>query len=443
MVNNEAEQAVLGAILLEEEAFGTAVRHLKASSFARQEHQWIFEAMAELEENYKPIDFVTLTEVLQRKGQLEKIGGVSYLADLKNAVPTAANIEHYVWIVREKYLHRKTFDGIKGQLLEGAEDAAGLLASVQATVSELQDEMQDGSEFKRLGDVLQDHEELIEKRQHQAGITGVATASRDLNKLTGGRQNQDLIILAARPSIGKTAYMLNEANAAASSKTVDAVGIISLEMKDLSLGERMICLVSGLDSAKLKTGFMDSSDWAKYTYARELLRKRSIYIDDSPGITIQQIDAKVKAFKDKHGRVIIYIDYLQLISGGKKFSSREAELSFISRSLKRIARKNDCPVVAISSVGRGCEQRADKRPMLSDLRESGQIEFDADEVDFLYRDDYYNAESDKKGIIEIIVAKGRNTGTGLIEMVYIRETSKFYDINLDRGAKGHEQVECL
>lgn len=434
-LNLEAEQAVLGAVLLDGECITVASQYVRPEFFAKPAHCSIFEAMVELSELGEPVDLVTLTDRLQRKQLLVEVGGMSYLSALARSVPTSANIENYLRIVKENHLHRKALRAFQEKLANGGDDAESFISDIQATASELVDEMHSDRDFKHVSEVLQDHEEVVEQRQQQKGLTGVKTASKALDKLTNGRQKQDLIIIAARPSIGKTAYMLNDAKSAAESGTVDAVGIISIEMRDVTLSERLICMEARLDASKLKSGMLDSDEWMRYGMARSKLAELPIYIDDSPGITIQQIDAKVAAFKRKFGpRVIIYIDYLQLISGGKKFPSREAEMSFISRSLKRIARKNDCPIAAISSLSRACEMRQDKRPMLSDLRESGQIEFDADQVELLYRDDYYNPDTDKKNIIEIIVAKGRNTGTGIVEMAYFKNISRFFDIDGGRSA---------
>ncbi|WP_217563046.1 replicative DNA helicase [Paenibacillus sp. GbtcB18] len=429
LYNLQAEEAVLGAILVDPDVMAVAATKLKPESFFLNTNQIVFGAMAALTEEGKPIDSVTVTDRLQQIGELDAVGGVLYLAKLSGAVPSTANAAYYIDIVKERAQYRKAKTYVDQKVREAEKDAAAFISGIQETLSELQEEMAEGGDFRKMGSILEDHEETVYNRQAQGGLTGVKTASRDLDALTSGRQNQDLIIIAARPSIGKTAYMLNEAKAAAESGTVDAVGIISLEMRDVTLGERLICLISGLDSRKLRSGFLDEADWERYSHGRAALENLSIYIDDSPGTTIQQIDAKVKRFKERHGRIIIYVDYLQLISAGKKFPNRETELSFISRSLKQMARKYNCPVAAISSVSRACEQRQDKRPMLSDLRESGQIEFDADEVDFLYRDDYYNAESEKKNIVEIIVAKGRNTGTGVVEMVFLKDRSRFVDMD--------------
>jgi replicative DNA helicase len=334
--------------------------------------------------------------------------------------------------VKDKYFSRRAYNTLEDKLKQGFndKDPKGFVASFQEAANSLADEMHAYLGFKRVGEILIDHDEILFNRQQQKGMTGASTASMDLNKLTGGRQKKDLIIVAARPSVGKTAFILNECLSAVKTSSVNAALIISLEMHDISLSERLICIEGHIDASKLRTGMLDDLDWDRYTAARSAIEHLPIFIDDSPAITIQEIDVRVKEFKKNFGPdIIVYIDFLQLVNGGKKFPNRETEIAFISRSLKQIARKYDCPVVAISSLGRGCEQRQDKRPLLSDLRESGQIESDADEVDFLYRDDYYNPDSQKKNLIEVIIAKGRNTGTGLVEMAYMKSFGKFMDLN--------------
>jgi len=425
--NLEAEQSVLGSILLEPELIYEC--SIQWEEFYATQHRTIFEAYQKLKENSISIDLVTITEILGDK--VGQAGGIEYILNLSNAVPTTANFKHHCSVIRDKHLMRKTMTTIRSMFKDGenAEGPEELINKLQEASLSLSQESQQERTFRSMSDVLENHDEVLEERSTKNGLTGVKTASIQMDKLTGGYQKQDFIVIAARPSVGKTAYMLNDALRAAESTTVDAVGIISLEMPDMPIAERLISATTHIDGMKIRTGRLDGEDWQKYTMGRQHIANIPLLIDDSPGLTIQQIASKVRTFKKKHGRIIIYIDYLQLISGGKRFANTQEEVSYISKQLKQIAKENDCPVVAISSLSRSVEQRQDKRPMMSDLRESGQIEFDADMVIFLYRDDYYNSDSEKKNIVEVNVAKGRNTGTGLIEMVYMKNYSKFLDLD--------------
>ncbi|BFH71233.1 replicative DNA helicase [Paenibacillus dendritiformis] len=433
IVNHEAEQFVLGSILKKAELLSEC--KLKVEDFYSAGHQVLYEAMLEMQENEWPIEPMSIVQHLGER--ITDVGGVSYLMKLGAAVPSLRTFDFYIERVREASLRRTAVKTLRELLneSEAAENAEQLIATIQESASVLLKEIAPEKTFRPIGEILTDHEDMLIERQSKKGLTGVKTASSVLDKLTGGYQNQDLIIIAARPSVGKTAFMLNDAREAAKSGTVDAVGIISLEMPDLPVSERVLAAEGNIDGMKLRTGFLEDYDWSKYTMSRDMIATLPIYIDDSPGATIQDIRAKVQAFKKKHGRIIIYIDYLQLIKGGKRFANKTEEVGYISGQLKQIARENDCPIVVISSLSRNVEQRQDKRPMMSDLRESGQIEFDADQIMFLYRDDYYDAETEKKNIVEINVAKGRNTGTGMFEMLYLKNYSKFVDLGtMGQGA---------
>ncbi|WP_405131796.1 replicative DNA helicase [Paenibacillus sp. FSL H8-0317] len=431
LYNLQAEQAVIGSLLLDRSGDNTAlaVALLTPQDFSSQ-HRLIFESVIVLHESEKAVDLVTLYADLETRGVTEDIGGIEYLGNLVDAVPTIANAKEYISIVQSLGLKRQALRLLEEQRqsLEESSDPLEVIAGIKAGAEELSGRSPVEGGMVKINDVMTDHDDDLETRSKSKGITGVPTCGVDLNRLTGGRQKQDLIIVAARPSVGKTAFMLNNSKAAASHGVT--TGIFSLEMPGKKLGERLIANIGNLDGTLLRTGQLGPEHWSEYTMARSILNELPIYIDDTPGITIQQIAAKVKKLKKEHDNLFIQIDYLQLISAGKKFSSREQEIAYISRSLKQIARDNDCPVEVLSQLSRGVEQRQDKRPMMSDLRESGSIEQDADEIDFLYRDDYYNAETDKKNIVEIIVAKGRNTGTGLAEMVYLKNFSKF--VNIER-----------
>ncbi|PAD73690.1 replicative DNA helicase [Paenibacillus campinasensis] len=428
--NMEAEQAVLGSILLDrsQETTAKAVECLEPEYFSEM-HRPVFEAILDLYGEGTSIDILTLSNRLNDRGAPEDIGGIDYLGDLAEHVPSTANAIHYIKMIEAAGIRRKALEALEEQrrLIEEEVDPQKVVASFQAAAEGLGEKVRSERKLTRIHEVMRNHEDEIEARSQTKGITGVPTCGADLNKLTGGRQKGDLIIVAARPSMGKTAFMLNGSVAAANAGY--ATAIFSLEMPGKKLGERIIANIGNLDGSLLRTGNLGEDDWPKYTTARSILDKMPIYIDDTPGITIQEIAAKVKQLKKVHSELHVQIDYLQLINSGKKFQSREQEVAYISRTLKQIARDNDCPVEVLSQLSRGVEQRQDKHPMMSDLRESGSIEQDADEIDFLYRDDYYNAESEKKNIVEIIVAKGRNTGTGLAEMIYLKNYSRFCDIH--------------
>jgi replicative DNA helicase len=431
--NLEAEQAVLGAILLDGDALTIAMERIQSEDFYRASHQRIFAAMVELAEENEPVDLVTLTARLQDKQQLEEVGGVSYLMQLANAVPTAANVDYYAQIVEEKSMLRRLIRTATQIVSSGygqAEDVNALLNEAEQRIMEIS-QRRTNSGFVSIRDVLMEVFERVEfLYHHKGGVTGISSGFPDLDKMTSGFQRSDLIIVAARPSVGKTAFALNIAqNVGVRSR--ETVAIFSLEMGAAQLVQRMICAEANVDAGKLRTGFLEPEDWEKLTMAIGALSEAEIYIDDSPNITVADIRAKCRRLKKEKGLGMIVIDYLQLIQGrGRPGENRQQEVSEISRTLKAIARELDVPVIALSQLSRGVEQRQDKRPMMSDLRESGSIEQDADIVAFLYRDDYYDKNSEKKNIIEIIIAKQRNGPTGTVELVFLKNYNKF--VSLDR-----------
>lgn len=432
--NTEAEQAVLGAILLENEALYTALEKVRPEDFYKQSHQKIFLAMVELAEEQEPIDLVTVTAKLSDKQELDQVGGVRYLTELANAVPTAANVDYYAEIVEEKALLRRlirTATEIVSNGYSGADDVKQLLSDAEQRVMEISNR-KNSSGFTAVKDVLMEVFERVEFLfNNKGGETGIASGFTDLDKMTSGFQRSDLIIVAARPSVGKTAFALNIAQNVGV-RTGEVVAIFSLEMGVTQLVQRMLCAESNVDASKLRTGNLDPEDWEKLTMAIGTLSEAKIFIDDSPSITVMDIRSKCRRLKQEQGLGMVVIDYLQLIQGrGKSGENRQQEVSEISRTLKAIARELDVPVIALSQLSRGVEQRQDKRPMMSDLRESGSIEQDADIVAFLYRDDYYNQESEKKNIIEIIIAKQRNGPVGTVELVFLKNYNKF--VNLDRN----------
>ncbi|MUK88159.1 replicative DNA helicase [Ornithinibacillus sp. L9] len=430
--NLEAEQAVIGAIFLEPEAFSTASELLVPEDFYRASHQRIFATMLSLADKGEPIDLVTVTTSLSNSKQLEEAGGVSYLSEVAESVPTAANIEYYSKIVEEKSVLRRlirTATDIVTNTFDKEDEVEDVLNEAEKNILEVSGRKNSGA-FKAIKDVLIEVYDSIEQLHHNdAEVTGVPTGYRDLDKMTSGFQRNDLIIIAARPSVGKTAFALNIAQNVAV-KTDENVAIFSLEMGAEQLVQRMLCAEGNIDAQRLRTGSLQADDWSKLTMAMGSLSNAGIYIDDTPGIRVSEIRSKCRRLKQEHGLGMILIDYLQLIQGSSKNGeNRQQEVSEISRSLKGLARELNVPLIALSQLSRGVEQRQDKRPMMSDLRESGSIEQDADIVGFLYRDDYYDKESEKQNIIEIILAKQRNGPVGTVELAFVKEYNKFVDLD--------------
>src|SRR5690625_234293 len=386
--NIEAEQAVIGAIFLEPEAFSTASEILRAEDFFRVSHQRIFQAMMNLSDRGEPIDLVTVTTLLSNEKTIEEAGGVSYLTDLASSVPTAANIGYYSKIVEEKAILRRlirTATDIVTTTYENEGDIDEILNEAEKNILEVSSRQNTGA-FQPIKDVLVDVYDNIEKlHEKSTAITGIPTGYRDLDRITSGFQENDLIIIAARPSVGKTAFALNIAQNVAT-RTDYNVAIFSLEMGADQLVSRMLCAEGNIDSQRLRTGKLEADDWGKLTMAMGSLSNAGIFIDDSPGIRVSEIRSKCRRLKQEHGLGMIIIDYLQLIQGsGSSRENRQQEVSEISRSLKGLARELNVPLIALSQLSRGVEQRQDKRPMMSDLRESGSLEQDADIVGFLYR----------------------------------------------------------
>jgi replicative DNA helicase len=435
--NLEAEQAVLGAVLLESDALITAMERLRTEDFYSVAHQRIFDSIVALNEDNEPLDLITLTARLRDQEQLEEIGGVSYLAKLIGSVPTAANVEYYAQIVEEKSMLRRlirTATQIVSSGYAEGDEVGALLNDAEQRIMELSNRRA-AHGFISIRDVLMDVFERVEHLyNHKGGVTGISSGFPDLDKMTSGFQRSDLIIVAARPSVGKTAFALNIAQNAAV-RSGETVAIFSLEMSASQLVQRMICAESNVDAGRMRTGYLEGDDWEKLSMAIGSLSEAQVYIDDTPGITVADIRAKCRRLKKEKGLGMIVIDYLQLIQGrGKAGENRQQEVSDISRTLKQIARELEVPVIALSQLSRGVEQRQDKRPMMSDLRESGSIEQDADIVSFLYRDDYYDKETEKKNIIEIIIAKQRNGPVGTVELVFLKNYNKF--VSLDRQHVG-------
>ncbi|WP_210471429.1 replicative DNA helicase [Sporosarcina sp. 6E9] len=430
--NNEAEQSVIGAIFLEPQALLTASEVLMPEDFYRMAHQKIFSTMLNLSDQGQAIDVVTVTEELSAKKELEDVGGISYLTEIANSVPTAANIVHYANIVEEKALLRRLIRVATTIVEDGytrEDEVEALLSEAEKNMMEVSNRKNAG-DFKHIKDVLVQTYDNIELLHTQQGdVTGIPTGFTDLDKITAGFQRNDLIIVAARPSVGKTAFALNIAQNVAT-KTTENVAIFSLEMGADQLVMRMLCAEGNIDAQVMRTGALQAEDWRKLTMAMGSLSNAGIFIDDSSGIKVNEIRSKCRRLQQEHGLGMVIIDYMQLISGsGKTGENRQQEVSEISRSLKGLARELEIPVIALSQLSRGVEQRQDKRPMMSDLRESGSIEQDADIVSFLYREDYYDKETENENMIEIIIAKQRNGPTGTVTLAFAKEYNKFVNVD--------------
>jgi len=433
--NLEAEQSVLGAMLIEKEAIPKVLELLRPDDFYREAHSLILQAIMRLFERSEAVDLVTVTEELRQQSHLEAAGGGAYLASLASAVPTAANVEYYARIVEEKGVLRKlitTATSIVASGYEGKDEVEYILDLAEQQIFGLAQRRSQKS-YASIKTVLMETFERIEHLyNNKGGVTGVPTGFKDLDMLTSGLQPSELIVIAARPSMGKTVLSLNIArNVAVGGKV--PVAIFSLEMSRDQLAQRLLCADAGVDGQRLRTGFLTESDWPKLSTALGRLSEAPIFIDDTPGASVIEIRAKSRRIKAEHGLGLIVIDYLQLMNSNRRSENRQQEISEISRSLKALARELNVPVVALSQLSRAVEQRQDRHPMLSDLRESGAIEQDADVVAFIYRDEYYNLESEKKGIAELIISKQRNGPTGNVELFFRKELSRFD--NLDRHSQ--------
>lgn len=431
--NLEAEQAVLGAMLIEKEAIAKVVEFLQARDFYREANRLIFDAMLELFNKGEAVDMVTVTEYLRKQDALEKVGGIAYITALANAVPTAANVVHHGKIVEEKSLLRHLINSatqIAGMGYEDSESVEDILDKAEKSIMEVSGRKISG-DFAPIKDVIFDAFNKIEALYASKGaITGLASGFKDLDKLTTGFQPSDLILVAARPSMGKTAFTLNIAtNVALRSK--QPVAFFSLEMSKEQLVQRILCSEAAIDSQRLRTGELEDRDWEKLICVSDSLSSAPLFIDDTPGITVLEMRSKARRLKMEHGLSLIVIDYLQLMQGsskGKGAENRQQEISEISRSLKALARELKVPVIALSQLSRSVEARQVKKPMLSDLRESGSLEQDADIVAFLYREDYYDKETENKNITEVIIAKHRNGPVDTVKLFFHSQFTKFCDL---------------
>ena len=430
----EAEQSVIGSMLMGREAIMTASEILTSEDFYQHQYGIIFDAMVELFNEGKAVDVVTLQNRLKEKDVPPEIAGMEFVRDLLNAVPTSANVKYYATIVSEKAILRRLIrlsEEIENTCYLNKEPVEEILDSSEKKMFQLF-QQRDSGDMVPIRQVVMDTLENIEKASKTTGsVTGLATGFIDLDYKTSGFQNSDLILVAARPSMGKTAFVLNIAEYMAF-KQNRAVAIFSLEMSKQQLMNRLFAMESRVNSQSLRTGNLKDEDWSKLIESAGLIGDSRLIIDDTPGITVRELRSKCRKYKLEHGLDIIMIDYLQLMSGGGKGNdSRQQEISDISRSLKALARELNVPVVALSQLSRAVESRTDHRPMLSDQRESGAIEQDADMVMFIYRDDYYNKDSDMKGVAEIIIAKQRNGPIGTVNLVWLPDYTKF--MNLEQG----------
>jgi len=427
----EAEQAVLGSMLTDQDAVVDAIEILKPEDFYRDDNRYIYEAILNLYNKSEPIDIITLKSELISTGKFEAVGGYEYIALLPDKVPLVSNAEKYMRIVEEKSILRKLIKASNDLMALGYEQNEEIDTIMEQAEKKIFDIMQGKNQrgYSSLKDILVDTFAEIEKLYNQKEpITGIPTGFVDLDYKTAGLHKSDLVLIAARPAMGKSAFALNIASHAAIHAKVPVV-IFNLEMSKSQLVNRILCSEAMVDSNKIRTGKIEENDWVKLATALGPLSEAPIYIDDTPGITVTEIRAKCRKLKLEKNIGLIVIDYLQLIQGsGKRNSSREQEISEISRSLKILAKELDVPVIALSQLSRAAEQRADHRPMLSDLRESGAIEQDADIVMFLYRDDYYNPDSEKKNIAEVIMAKHRAGSTGTVELLWLGNYTKFANI---------------
>ena len=426
----EAEMSILGGILLDNEAINRVLDVLEPDDFYRESHRKIMRAMIELNEHREPCDLITLTTILKKKSELEEIGGAPYLATLVDYVPTAANIAYYSKIVKEKSISRNLISAATEIVTDGFDDQADieeLLDKAQKVIFQISENRIKTPYFALnliLKDAIKYIGELYEKKE---SVTGVPTGFIDLDQKTSGFQRGDLIIIAGRPSMGKTAFALNIAQyAAVHAQPSYPVVVFSLEMSKEQLVTRLLCSEARVDASRLRTGHLVDGDWDKIMRGADKLFEAKIFIDDTPAISVMEMRAKARRLKAEHGIGMIVVDYLQLMRGGSSPESRQQEISEISRSLKALAKELSVPVVALSQLNRGLESRTDKRPIMSDLRESGAIEQDADIVMFVYRDEVYNKENpDAKGRAEIIIGKQRNGPIGTVDLTFLGEYTRF------------------
>ncbi|MQS45011.1 replicative DNA helicase [Companilactobacillus mishanensis] len=441
--DKEAEQAVLGAVFLSKDALTEAMEYLEPEDFYQHANQLVFQAMVSINDRDDgPVDVVTIQDELNRSNQLEDVGGIVYLADLANAVPTAANTEYYAKIVKQKSVLRGLINAATKIVNRSFDENEDLDSIIDASERDIMDVSENRSHqgFRKISDVVKSSFAEIDKLYDQkSDVTGLSTGYKDLDAMTTGLHPDELIILAARPGVGKTAFALNLVENAAV-KDHATVAMFSLEMSAESLVNRMLCSTGSIDANALRTGQLDESQWNSLVVAMGSLSTTNVYIDDTPGVKMAEIRSKCRRLLKESGKLdMVVVDYLQLIEGTGQ-ENRQQEVSVISRNMKKLAKELHCPIIALSQLSRGVEARQDKRPMLSDIRESGSIEQDADIVSFLYRDDYYrdededgnsepqNDEDQDVGEVEVIIAKNRSGPRGTAKLLFVKSYNKFSSI---------------
>ena len=426
----EAEQSVIGSMIMDREAIVVASELISSEDFYNKQYGVLFETMCELNDAGSPVDLVTLQNRLQSKDVPPEVSSLEFVRDILSAPLITANIKHYANIVAEKSTLRKLIrlnEEIANACYGGKESLEYILEDTEKRVFQLVQKRTTDAYVPIRQVVMNAMDKIEAAAKNKGSVTGIPTGFLDLDYRTAGLQPSDLILIAARPSMGKTALMLNLARNVAFKKNL-CMAVFSLEMSKEQLVNRMFSMESNVDSQKLRTGQLNDQEWEKLIESAGVIGKSSLIIDDTPGISIAELRSKCRKYKLEHGLSVIMIDYLQLMTGSGRTDSRQQEISDISRSLKALARELSVPVIALSQLSRAVEQRPDHRPMLSDLRESGAIEQDADVVMFLYRDDYYNHDSEKKGITEIIIAKQRNGPIGTVELAWLPEYQKFANL---------------
>lgn len=430
----EAEQSVLGAMLIDSEAVSVVTGLLKSIHFYREGHRQIYETMLALYASSAPIDLVTMNDALTKRGVLEQVGGVPYLTLLASLVPSSATAGNYAQIVLNKAVLRDLISAA-GQISASCyqqEEVEGVLEEAERLIFRLS-QGRAKRDFEAMPDIVAEvYEHIAQMVKNKGSVAGLATGFRELDQLTSGLHPSDLIIVASRPSVGKTAFALNIAQNVAIRQRIP-VGFFSLEMSKEQLALRMLCSEAGVDGQKVRTGFLDAHDWSKISDASDLLSDAPIFVDDTPAISVMEMRSKARRLKMEQNVGLIIIDYLQLMRYGGRTDSRQQEVAEITRGIKALARELDVPLIALAQLSRRAEEREGKRPSLSDLRESGEIEQAADLVAFLYREDYYDQETKNRNVIEVIVGKHRNGPVGVVKLAFLRHIQRFADLAKDEA----------
>jgi replicative DNA helicase len=430
--NIEAEEAVLGSLLIDTDAIIRVSTFLQPTDFYVERHGWVYEAVLELHERRQPADLVTLSDELERRGQLDDVGGAAYLTTLMNVTPTSIHVEFYARIVERTAVLRRLIDaaGKIAQLAyQDSDDVEQIVDRAEEIIFGISERRVD-RDLRPIHSVLDQYYDRIEYLyQHQGEIIGIPTGLADLDKLLGGLQRSDMVVMAGRPGMGKTSLGLSIALQAAR-RWQKRVALFSLEMSDEQLVQRLVSAETGIDSQRLRLGKIEADEWATFYQAIRLLSETSIFIDDTPAISALELRTKARRLHAEHGLDLLIVDYLKLMRGGSRNENRQQEISFISRSIKALARELNIPVLALSQLSRQVESRHDKRPMLSDLRESGSIEQDADVVLFIYRDEIYNVDTEFPNIAEIIVSKHRSGPTGIFSVYFKKHLAQFVDLEI-------------